>query len=177
MIKHHITLIKILRTSVEKKHQATYYFQRGSRFRTIKSMDINKKIDPILLAEDNDGLVESITIMLNREGYEVLAAPTGDQAYKILEERLDKFGSARISMVLSDFNMPDGWGGIELLLSIRKSKDFSKLPFVIMSGTAKFDEMASDVAGKDISGILIKPFRKVELMEKLQNVIGFAKEA
>lgn len=62
----------------------------------------------ILLAEDDRSAREVTTIVLEAEGYHVLATANGTMALKLL------LSDATIDLLISDIHMPGGIDGIEL---------------------------------------------------------------
>ena len=66
----------------------------------------------ILVVDDELSMREFLSILLEREGYNVTVAASAQEALRIME-------SALFDLVLSDVNMP-GLSGIELLASIKE---------------------------------------------------------
>lgn len=83
----------------------------------------------VLVVDDEEGILETLSGILEDEGYEVITASTGEQALNYVREFPPE-------VVLLDVWMP-GMDGIETLKAI---KDISKEPSVIMiSGHANID--------------------------------------
>ncbi|MBI5049425.1 MAG: sigma-54-dependent Fis family transcriptional regulator [Nitrospirae bacterium] len=84
----------------------------------------------VLIVDDEEGIRETLTDVLNDEGYEVITASSGEQALTSVREFSPE-------VVLLDVAMPPGMDGIETLKAI---KDITKDTSVIMiSGHAKID--------------------------------------
>ena len=66
----------------------------------------------ILVVDDEDSVRDSLATVLEREGYVVHQAPSGDEALHLLKER-------PIQLVISDHNMP-GMSGVEFLKLVRE---------------------------------------------------------
>jgi CheY-like chemotaxis protein len=77
----------------------------------------------ILVVEDHDDTLRSMKMLLNRLGYEVLAAENMTDALRIAEER-------HFDILLSDIGLPDG-NGLELLKKIRALRN---VPALALSG-------------------------------------------
>jgi len=77
----------------------------------------------ILVVEDHDDTLRSMKMLLNRLGYEVLAAENMTEALRIAEER-------HFDILLSDIGLPDG-NGLELLKKIRARRN---VPALALSG-------------------------------------------
>jgi two-component system cell cycle sensor histidine kinase/response regulator CckA len=69
----------------------------------------------ILVVDDEASVVAVTKIILTRQGFDVLAARTPDEAMRIVAERLER----RISLILCDFVLPD-MNGVELVRQIHK---------------------------------------------------------
>jgi CheY-like chemotaxis protein len=77
----------------------------------------------ILVVDDHDDTLRSMTMLLTRLGYEVLAAETMTDALRIAEEQ-------DFDILLSDIGLPDG-NGLELLKKIRARRN---VPALALSG-------------------------------------------
>lgn len=77
----------------------------------------------ILVVEDHDDTLRSMKMLLNRLGYEVLAAETMTDALRIAEEQ-------HFDILLSDIGLPDG-NGLDLLRKIRIRRN---VPALALSG-------------------------------------------
>jgi len=67
----------------------------------------------ILVVDDEETVRESLAAILEREGYRVFQAESGDEGLRVLKE------TPGIQLVISDHNMP-GMSGIELLKLVRE---------------------------------------------------------
>jgi DNA-binding NtrC family response regulator len=82
--------------------------------------------EKILVVDDEDSMVQFLTVLLRREGYEVMTAPSGPEALTLLQE-------SSVDAVVTDLKMP-GMDGIELLDRIKKLDE--TLPVIIMTAYA-----------------------------------------
>lgn len=106
----------------------------------------------ILLVEDDQGAREIATMILEAEGYRVMAASGGMQALDVLAAAGD------VDLVFSDINMPGGMDGLQLA---RRVADLDgALPVVLTSG----HELRSfgDFPGN--AGFLAKPYNRQALL-------------
>ena len=119
-------------------------------------------IETILLVEDELTLLKMATKMLQRLGYNVLAASTPSQAISLARE-----SGERINLMLTDIMMPE-MNGRELANSIFSFSP--KLKTLFMSGYS-FDIISKQ--GKIASDIhfIQKPFTKHELATKVRLVL------
>lgn len=113
----------------------------------------------ILVVEDSPPLLEMTSIVLNRNGYEVLRAPTGEDAVTILES------SKKVDLVLLDINLP-GISGFEVL-----NMFFRKIPtkFIICSGYQE-KSVIEEYQKKGIS-FLSKPFEFKALLSEIRKYL------
>ena len=100
----------------------------------------------ILIVDDNMNALKALGYLLEREGFEVECAHSGEIA-------LERLRRTAIDVVLSDLRMP-GLGGLELLESIRASHP--DLPVVILTAHGTI-ENAVDAVRLGASDYLQKP--------------------
>jgi len=116
----------------------------------------------ILIVDDDQGIVESLSILLDTMGYSAYTAKNGIDA-------LDKYQAIRPDVVLMDRNMPgmDGQVAIEHLLEIDSSARI-----IILSGYESdgFDGIDDRIAAS-IKGYITKPFDVDELTRMLAEVM------
>ncbi|MBF0468637.1 MAG: chemotaxis protein CheW [Desulfamplus sp.] len=119
----------------------------------------------ILLVEDDRTMRQIEIRTLKKIGYtDVVQASDGEEAIRMLEK------TRGIDVVISDWNMPKK-GGLDLLLWIRSSDRFKKLPFIMATGQAdKIHEHKAVDAG--VTGFLVKPFADEELKFALGGAFG-----
>ncbi|MET1024321.1 MAG: response regulator [Pseudoxanthomonas sp.] len=106
----------------------------------------------ILVVEDDQGAREIAAMILEAEGYRVMAANGGMQALDVLATVQD------VNLVFSDINMPGGMDGIQLA---RRLADLNQeLPVVLTSGHAlnSFRDFPSNAA------FLAKPYNRQALL-------------
>lgn len=111
----------------------------------------------VLLVEDDDPVRDLIARALTANGFEVVAAASGDDA---LELHLDR----HIDLMLSDVLLPDQ-NGFEVAHQIRARSP--QLPVVFMSGY--YDQAVAEAASLAVtSTILQKPFAVADLLAHLR---------
>ena len=101
---------------------------------------------PILIVDDEPGVLEGLKDFLEDEGYEVHEALEAN-------EGLEVFRSVRPDMVLTDLRMP-GMTGIELIGEIRKLD--RETPIVVVTGYGTL-ESAIDAIKLDVFDFITKP--------------------
>ena len=113
----------------------------------------------ILLVEDDNTIVETLTDFLRKEGFAVRAVDGQKEALRLVEER-------DFDLVLLDITLKDG-NGYAVCRGIKELKD---IPVIFL--TASSDEF-SVVTGLDIGAddFIGKPFRPRELVSRMKSVL------
>jgi DNA-binding response OmpR family regulator len=113
----------------------------------------------VLIVDDDRDLVDVLTYILRREGYEVTAAFDGEQGWT-------RFQEGEPELVILDANMP-GLDGMEVCKRIR---EVSKTPVIML--TARTDE--ADVVhalGLGADDYITKPFSPRQLVARVKAVL------
>ena len=128
-------------------------------FRSVSDMPGNADAEDqhrTILLVDDDPDVRSVTaMMLGSLGYSVLEADSGDEALKVLHNKID--------LVLTDFAMPN-MTGAELAEILKR--DHPSLPVVFITGFADID-----ILDVDQRLIVQKPYKEEELARKLAHAL------
>ncbi|MEX2649572.1 MAG: response regulator [Alphaproteobacteria bacterium] len=118
----------------------------------------------ILLVEDDETLRATISTILRRDGYRVVAAGNGAEALGLLDE-------SRPDLILSDRMMPT-MSGFELLEVIRRDRpDLAPVPFVFLTALGDRRDMMATASLKP-AAYLTKPVRARELCATLGFLLG-----
>jgi two-component system, cell cycle sensor histidine kinase and response regulator CckA len=114
--------------------------------------------ESILLVEDNDQVRDAVVRGLERYGYTVQSARSGQDALRLVEKR-------RFDLLLTDVNMP-GMNGFELVGHVRERAPSTKVLFV----SGYMEETPSRKAIRALPGVelLAKPFTPAALANKLR---------
>ncbi|HEX4924118.1 MAG TPA: response regulator [Bdellovibrionales bacterium] len=123
----------------------------------------------ILLVDDEGELLESLSFALAKRGYNVIRARSGNKAYQVIEERRKKYGRTDLSVIVSDWMMPDG-DGIGLLATVRGKFPNENIPFVLTSGVVTPEKLESAIK-LDADAVLLKPFSISSLILKIEEAI------
>lgn len=116
----------------------------------------------LLIVDDSASMRQMVSFTLKDAGYDVIAANNGKDA-------LTKVGGAKISMVITDLNMPE-MDGIELIRQLRGLPSFKFTP-ILMLTTESQD--AKKMAGKQAgaSGWIVKPFKPEQLLDTIKKFV------
>jgi len=117
----------------------------------------------ILLVEDDDSVRHITKQMLESLGYNVIEAANGKAALDVLDD------DDRIDLVLTDVAMPGGMCGPDVAIEARKRRPGLKVLF--MSGHSE-NATLHDFQSDTNASLLSKPFSRIELGAKLQEVLS-----
>jgi DNA-binding response OmpR family regulator len=118
----------------------------------------------ILVVDDEAVLIEMLSMVLGRKGYEIFSAKNGLQAQGIIRNK-------PLELVISDLAMPE-MDGLQLLEWIRDHRSLDHMKFIMMTGKENVMEPLrryKAVADEYIA----KPFEEKELLEKVAGLIGY----
>ena len=121
----------------------------------------------VLVADDDPAILRLVTTILEKEGYAVVGARDGREAYKALQD------NANFTAAVFDVVMPH-IPGPELVRYMRTENRFNKIPVMMM--TAEQDpKLSSDSFAAGAVVFLPKPFTTVQLQTMLRMLVGRAR--
>jgi len=115
--------------------------------------------ESILVVEDEEDIRELLKYNLEKEGYQVFGAATGEEALRAIRDR-------RLDLILLDLMLP-GIDGLEVCRRIRGEAQTQHLPIIML--TAKGEE-ADIVTGLELGAddYITKPFSPRVLLARLR---------
>jgi DNA-binding response OmpR family regulator len=118
----------------------------------------------VLLIEDDQDIADLLRLLLEKEGYRLVHAATGEEGLRRVEERPPR-------VVLLDIGLP-GMDGVEVCRRIRAGSD---VPVIML--TARDSEI-DKVVGLEIGAddYVTKPFSPRELMARVKAVLRRSEE-
>ena len=119
-------------------------------------------IKRVLVVDDEIHIVHVVAIKLRNNGYEVLTAENGAQAYEIASvEKPD--------IIVTDCQMPV-MDGLELVKKLRSDEELKNIPVIML--TARSFDIDEDIKQNlNISECLSKPFSPKELLRNIEDVL------
>jgi two-component system response regulator GlrR len=114
----------------------------------------------ILLVDDDESLIELLSMRLEANGYDVLTAHRGTQALKILQESI-------VDLVITDLRMAN-MDGFELFENIKKNH--IGLPVIMMTAHGSIPDAVEAVQQGFVS-FLSKPIESKALLETIESTI------
>lgn len=125
--------------------------------------EITRATGTVLLAEDEDTLLEVEKELLETLGYEVLTAGNGKEAVEIYKKKWDN-----IDLVIMDMVMPNMGGG-EVYDRIKEINPRVK---VLLSSGYTIDEETKEILARDSDGFIQKPCTIKELSKKIRDILN-----
>lgn len=120
------------------------------------------RVRTIVIVEDDEDIADSIRYNLEREGFRVRLAATGEDALNVILDRPP-------NLILLDLNLPH-MSGFEMCRRLRAEATTARVPILIL--TARTDE-SDKVLGLNIGAddYITKPFSMRELMARVNAVL------
>ncbi len=113
----------------------------------------------ILVADDDESLVKTLTWILKEHGYEVAVCPGGDGLLTKLEE-------VKPALLLLDIMMPKV-DGLQLLERLKQDEKYKDLPVLMVSSMPPEDATVKAL-GLGAADFIAKPFRVRELLARVE---------
>lgn len=129
-----------------------------SEEKTWKSLDKEPTLaqKKILIVEDENDIVELVTMYCQKEGYHVISASDGESGLEYFEKELP-------DLVLLDLMLP-GMGGLEVC---RRIHSVSNIPIIVITARREeVDKLLALETGAD--DYITKPFSPRELMARIR---------
>lgn len=124
----------------------------------------------ILVIDDEELVLATLSAMLEENGYEVLEAGDGKEALRLLRmaslrEREQEGGMPKV--VITDMNMPER-DGTQMIVDLRRLHP--ELRIIAISGSGRDLLNMAETLGAD--RILQKPFELEKLLETVRSLLG-----
>ena len=122
----------------------------------------------LLIVEDDPGLCALLTYNFEREGFDVVSTPDG-------EEALQSAKQSPPDVILLDW-MIEGISGIEVCRRLRRASETANVPIIMITGR---DEESDRIRGLDTGAddYVTKPFSPRELVARVGAVLRRARPA
>jgi DNA-binding response OmpR family regulator len=124
---------------------------------------MNTEKPKVLVVEDDEIISYLLDFRLKREGFDVIVASDGHQAYEYLENGTPP------QLVLLDVMLPY-LDGFELITRLRGKPEWFDVPVIMLTSKSQEQTIvrALDAGANDY---VIKPFRPDELMARLRRLL------
>jgi DNA-binding response OmpR family regulator len=116
----------------------------------------------VLVADDDDDILLLVTTRLQRDGFEVVSASSGDRALALARER-------KPALAVLDIGMP-GLDGLEVLEQIRADEEIRGMLVLLLTAKAQESDVRRGYdAGAD--AYVRKPFSPAELSTRVRELL------
>jgi PAS domain S-box-containing protein len=124
--------------------------------------EVLRGTETVLIADDEEGILEVGEKWLKEMGYEVMLAASGKEAVEVYEKHKDK-----IDLVILDMIMPEMGGGE----AYDRIKDVSPQAKVLLSSGYSIDGQASAILERGCDGFIQKPFDMKALSLEIREIL------
>lgn len=116
-----------------------------------------------LVVDDEFHIVQVVAIKLRNNGFEVLTADNGNQAYQLACQH-------HPDVIVTDYQMPS-MTGIELIEKLRQNKSTADMPVLMLTarGFSIEDQQKENLR---IAACLSKPFSPREVLQSIEQVLA-----
>jgi DNA-binding NtrC family response regulator len=119
---------------------------------------------PILLIEDEPSVIAFLRAALQRHGYTVVDASSGEEGLKLLS-------NGKYAGVISDIRMPGAVNGADVHKWIQKNQPELKSRLILISGDTANSETQTFLAQSG-TPCIEKPFRVQQLIATVEKTFG-----
>lgn len=121
---------------------------------------MNKKV---LLIEDEPNIIEAVSFILSRDGWDVKTHSNGHDAIDAVRNRTP-------DLIILDVMLP-GKSGFDILKEIRSDQQFALTPVLMLTarGQVKDREMAEKAGA---SRYMTKPFSNAEVLDAVRSMVA-----
>ncbi|MBD2252453.1 hybrid sensor histidine kinase/response regulator [Nostoc parmelioides] len=133
------------------------------------TVETNQKLSKVILVVDDAiSLRQTLSLTLQKSGYQVIQAQNGAEALEQLQRHPE------IQLVVSDLEMPR-MNGFEFLSHIQHNPKYTKIPVIILTSRSaeKHRQLAQELGAK---AYLSKPYLEHELINTIESLINSAKD-
>ena len=115
----------------------------------------------VLVVDDEGSVRELFNSFLTSQGYEVILAPSGVEAFELARTESP-------NAILLDWKMP-GIDGLEVCRRLRAEEKTRYIPIIIITGFGVTHERATNAGADDL---INKPFDLTELAVRIKSVLS-----
>lgn len=117
----------------------------------------------VLIVEDDEFLRTLVAQKLTQENFAVEAAIDGNEAFKIIKEKLPK-------IILLDLILP-GMDGFEILDTLKKNPETSKIPVIVLSNLGQREDIDRATAAGAEDYMIKANFTPGEIVQKVRSIL------
>ena len=114
----------------------------------------------IAVVDDDQPILEVVSIILEDEGFEVIQYHDGDSLLKDLEK-------AKFNLVILDYRLPQK-NGVEIAREVKSKTKNKKIPVIIISANHNIDHIKEL---DSVDDFIAKPFEMTHFVKTIQNYV------
>jgi DNA-binding response OmpR family regulator len=115
----------------------------------------------VLLVEDEPNIIEAISFLLGREGWQVETHVDGATAVERIHE-------LQPDLLMLDHMLP-GKSGLDILIELRNDDHFATLPILMLTARGQMrDRAQAEAAG--VSRFMTKPFSNTQVLAAVRDL-------
>lgn len=138
-----------------------YYFALAMEIE-VRGASVDAK-KTILAIQSNPDLTTILRFYLEREGYNVMCAHTGKDAFNLIADQ-------KPDLIFLGIVLPES-DGFEVLNQLKGSADTSSIPVVILTGRRGMD-IESEAFKRGAKAYITKPFMMTEITDEVHRLLG-----
>ena len=116
----------------------------------------------VLLVEDEPNIIEAISFILTRDGWEVKTHSNGHDAMEAVRGR-------EVDLIILDVMLP-GRSGFDILKDIRADADLAETPVLML--TARGQDKDRDMAERlGANRFMTKPFSNADVLDTVRSMV------
>jgi DNA-binding NtrC family response regulator len=125
-----------------------------------------KPVKTILIVDDEVNLRRSLSLILQRAGYQTATAESAQEALRTLE-------SGPFNLVILDLKMP-GTSGLDLLPQLVRA--YPEMPIAMLTAHATL-ESAIEAIQKGACDYILKPINPMQMIARLETILASSDQA
>lgn len=120
----------------------------------------------ILLVDDEPDVLDYLTAVFEDDGYEVISATNGKEAFELARK-------VKPSLISLDITMPDQTG-TRTFINLKKDPDLRNIPVIVITATVDSESGFSNLLDgfQRPEGFVIKPVNPKELLGIVRTILG-----
>ena len=123
----------------------------------------------IIIADDDQDIRDSVTCILETQGYDVIAA-------KDRLEAMEKIKAEKPNLAVLDVMMSSASDGFEMSRELKKDPEFKDMPILLLTGVKRetgfdFESAAGDPDWCPVDGFLNKPVKPETLISEVSKLL------
>lgn len=118
----------------------------------------------VVCIEDEPQMIDLVTLILSRDGFEVIGAPSGFEGLHVVED-------IQPDLVLLDLMMPDidGW---EVYQRMKANPMTNNIPVIVVTARAQSIDKVLGLHIAKVDDYITKPFGPTELLQSVEKVLA-----